>query len=142
LLIPLKPRIHELPIRELMEYSVFPDPDVLEQTIAAYESDKKLELYGYESEGEIIGIMGFQMNESGTLRIDHIAVRPDSRGAGFGRGLILEAIELFNPSVVRVEVDEETVEFYRRIGFEIESLGEQVPGIERFACSYRTEIDQ
>jgi ribosomal protein S18 acetylase RimI-like enzyme len=141
LLIPLKSRINELFIRELIEYSVFPDPDLLDQTIAAYAADEKLELYGYESDGEIVGIIGFQMDEAGTLSIDHLAVRPDSRGAGFGRGLILEAIELFKPSVVKAETDEEAVDFYRWIGFEIESLGEQYPGIERFACSYKTELD-
>jgi ribosomal protein S18 acetylase RimI-like enzyme len=132
LLIPIKSRIQELNVQELLAYSVFPDPDELEQTIQGYMNNEKQELYGYESEGELVGILGFQ--------ITHIAIRPDSRGAGFGRGLILEAIEQFQPTMVLVEIDEESVDFYRSIGFEIKSLGEQFPGVERFACSYDTDI--
>jgi ribosomal protein S18 acetylase RimI-like enzyme len=140
LLIPIKSRIQELNVQELLAYSVFPDPDELEQTIQGYMNNEKQELYGYESEGELVGILGFQQDEAKHLTITHIAIRPDSRGAGFGRGLILEAIEQFQPTMVLVEIDEESVDFYRSIGFEIKSLGEQFPGVERFACSYDTDI--
>jgi ribosomal protein S18 acetylase RimI-like enzyme len=141
LLIPIKSRIHELQIQELLAHSVFPDPDDLEQTIQDYTTNEKLELYGYESDDVMVGILGFQRDEENKLTVLHIAVRPDSRGAGFGRGLILEAIAMFKPTVVLAETDEETVDFYRSIGFEIKSLGEKYPGVERFSCSYVTESE-
>jgi ribosomal protein S18 acetylase RimI-like enzyme len=105
-LIPIKTRIHEHQIQELLAYSVFPDPDHLEQTIKDYITNEKLELYGYESDDVIVGILGFQHEERDELTIQHIAVRPDSRGAGFGRGLILEAIAMFKPVRVLAETDE------------------------------------
>jgi ribosomal protein S18 acetylase RimI-like enzyme len=141
LLIPIKSRIYEHEIHELLAYSVFPDPDHFEQTIQDYITNEKLELYGYESDDVMVGILGFQRDETDRLTIQHIAVRPDSRGAGFGRGLILEAIAMFKPVVVLAETDEEAVNFYRSIGFEINGLGEKYPGVERFACSYYTDSE-
>ncbi|SEC27032.1 Ribosomal protein S18 acetylase RimI [Paenibacillus sp. GP183] len=140
-LILIKSRIHEHQIQELLAYSVFPDPDHLEQTIQDYITNEKLELFGYESDDVIVGILGFQQEDRDELTIQHIAVRPDSRGAGFGRGLILEAIAMFKPERVLVETDEEAVNFYRSIGFEINSLGEKYPGVERFVCSYYTDSE-
>ncbi|WP_090799000.1 GNAT family N-acetyltransferase [Paenibacillus sp. GP183] len=141
MLILIKSRIHEHQIQELLAYSVFPDPDHLEQTIQDYITNEKLELFGYESDDVIVGILGFQQEDRDELTIQHIAVRPDSRGAGFGRGLILEAIAMFKPERVLVETDEEAVNFYRSIGFEINSLGEKYPGVERFVCSYYTDSE-
>jgi len=34
------------------------------------------------------------------------------------------------------ETDHEAVDFYRRYGFFITSLGEKYPGVERFLCQY------
>lgn len=33
-------------------------------------------------------------------------------------------------------INNELVDFYRRIGFKIHSLGEKYPGLERFMCIY------
>ncbi|HZG56633.1 GNAT family N-acetyltransferase [Paenibacillus sp.] len=134
--IDLKTQAAHPEIAELIGYSVFPDPDRVQRAIAAYREDDALSLYGIESEGEIVGVIGFAMHPSNVMEIKHIAVRPDCRGAGYGRGLILEAIALTHPTSVIAETDEEAVEFYRAIGFEIESLGERFPGVERFRCTY------
>ncbi|HPH97803.1 MAG TPA: hypothetical protein PKW33_16525 [Anaerolineaceae bacterium] len=37
------------------------------------------------------------------------------------------------------ETDCEAVDFYRRCGFQMESLGEKYPGMERFRCTRRFE---
>lgn len=138
MLINVKPRLRQQDIVDLLETSVFPDPEALERVLDEYESEPSLELFGYESEDEVVGIIGFQRYDGGEIRIRHLAVKPECRGAGFGRGQILELIELEKPRAVVAETDEESVEFYRRIGFEIESLGERYPGVERFRCTYRT----
>lgn len=140
MLINLKQSLDDKDIQEIIGYSVFPDPDKLEITMEAYRSDESLNLYGIESEGEILGIIGFRLAEGNQLIIEHIAVQPDYRGMDFGRGLILEAINLIKPSEVVAETDDEAVNFYRSIGFQIESLGDKYPGVERFRCTYHTEI--
>lgn len=38
--------------------------------------------------------------------------------------------------VVSAETDADAVEFYRKYGFKIKSLGEKYPGVERFLCEY------
>jgi len=141
MLINLKPSLDESEVQELLALSVFPDPEKLKSTIDDYKTDETLLLYGYESEDEIVGVISFRMEEGKQLVIEHLAVRPDCRGAGFGRGHILEAIERMRPDQVVAETDDEAVEFYRAIGFEIESLGEVYPGVERFRCTYRTEAE-
>jgi len=136
----IKSNVDDDAIRELIGYSVFPDPDALERAIEGYKSDPTLQLFGYESEDEIVGVIGLSMDdESKKLAIHHLAVKPECRGAGFGRGMILEAIAPLRPNVVVAETDEEAVQFYRWIGFEIESLGESYPGVERFRCTYDTQ---
>ncbi|WP_309123003.1 GNAT family N-acetyltransferase [Paenibacillus sp.] len=135
---PINHRVREQEIVEILETCVFPDPERLEQVVAEYENNPELRLYGYESEEEIVGVIGFERMDGGDdLLIRHLAVKPECRGAGFGRGQILELIEMAKPRLVAAETDEEAVEFYRRIGFEIESLGERYPGVERYRCTYR-----
>lgn len=134
--IDLKPKLNEPSIQELIGYSTLPEPDQLQRTIAAYESDPALELYGLISEEELVGIVGCSQHEEGGVVIRHLAVKPECRGAGFGRGLILELIQKLQPTSLVAETDEDAVEFYRSIGFAIQSLGEIYPGVERFRCSY------
>lgn len=136
MLIDLKPKLDDVDILELLSYSVFPDPAHLDDVRELYRTRPDLKLYGLEDDGELVGLIGYSINEEKWLKIEHLAVYPECRGVGFGRGLILEAIAWENPVVVIAETDEDTVEFYRHIGFQIESLGEVSPGTERFRCTY------
>lgn len=137
----VKPRLREAVIRELIELSVFPDPERVEAALKQYEQHPGDELWGYESEGEVVGIIGFRRHGK-EIEILHIAVHPELRGAGFGRGMILELVHQEKPDVVKAETDEEAVDFYRNIGFTIESRGEVYPGVERFACTYETHLEE
>ncbi|WGU96641.1 GNAT family N-acetyltransferase [Paenibacillus dendritiformis] len=137
----VKPRLREAVIRDLIELCVFPDPDKVESVLRKYEQNPGDELWGYESEGEVVGIIGFRKHGK-EIEILHIAVHPELRGAGFGRGMILELIHQEQPDVVKAETDEEAVDFYRNIGFVIESRGEVYPGVERFTCTYETHPEE
>jgi ribosomal protein S18 acetylase RimI-like enzyme len=142
MLIDIKPKIDDSNIQELIGLAVFPDPERINEAIDAYRNDQELEIKGYKRDELIIGIVGYRMNDSGgILELKHIAVTPEEQGKVFGRGIILELLHLKNPKVITAETDEETVDFYRSIGFTIESLGEKYPGVERFKCTYETEID-
>lgn len=65
---------------------------------------------GYESEGEVVGIIGIRKHGK-EIEILHLAVHPELRGAGFGRGMILELIQQEQPDIVKAETDEEAVDF-------------------------------
>ncbi|MDQ0898141.1 ribosomal protein S18 acetylase RimI-like enzyme [Paenibacillus sp. V4I7] len=139
MLVNVKFRLNEIEIQELLSYSVFPDPEALQPVIERYENDANLWLFGYESEGILVGIIGFELSDNQEMTITHLAVEPESRGVGFGRGIILEIIEDMHPVRIVAETDEESVQFYRNIGFVIRSLGEKYPGVERFLCTYEVE---
>jgi ribosomal protein S18 acetylase RimI-like enzyme len=141
MLIDIKPKIDDSNIQELIGLAVFPDPERINEAIDAYRNDQGLEIMGYKWVEQIIGIVGYRLNDNGILELRHIAVTPEEQGKGFGRGIILELLHLKDPKVITAETDEETVDFYRSIGFTIESLGEKYPGVERFKCTYETEID-
>lgn len=40
---------------------------------------------------------------------------------------------------MEAETDKNAVNFYRKIGFNITSLGEKYPGVERFKCTLNKE---
>ncbi|AWP26838.1 GCN5-related N-acetyltransferase [Paenibacillus vortex V453] len=126
-------------VKELLEYSVFPDPEAVERAASSYQTGES-RLFGYEEDGLLVGVIGFDV-EQDELTIRHIAVLPENRGKGYGRGMILELLLELQPKPDRViaETDEETVDFYRNIGFEVYSQGEKYPGVERFRCIYEVE---
>ncbi|MBP1155657.1 MULTISPECIES: GNAT family N-acetyltransferase [unclassified Paenibacillus] len=142
MLIDIKQRLGEEPIRELLSYSIFPDPEILEEELNAYAAEDGRELYGYEDKGQIIGVVGFIVHQNGLLEVNHLAVHPEYRGQGYGRGQILELIELKKPIEIHAETDEESVEFFRNIGFSITSLGEKFTGVECFQCIYDVETQE
>ncbi|MCP3773026.1 GNAT family N-acetyltransferase [Paenibacillus sp. MZ04-78.2] len=142
MLIDIKSRLDQPEIAELLEYSIFPDPARLEQTLSDYKRSEELELYGYEKDGNLLGLVGFRINPGRVMELRHIAVQPDYRGQGYGRGQILELIHLKGPAEIVAETDEDTVDFYRNIGFEIVSLGENYSGVERFRCTYAVEAEE
>jgi ribosomal protein S18 acetylase RimI-like enzyme len=139
MLVPIKHRIHETAIQELLSYSIFPDPERLELVLNQYQMDASYELYGLEENNLILGLVGFIVHNDNTLEIKHLAVDPEERGNGYGRGLILELIALKEPAIIQAETDEGAVDFYRNVGFAIVSLGELYPGVERFQCIYDVE---
>jgi ribosomal protein S18 acetylase RimI-like enzyme len=133
----VKSKLHDEAIRDLLELAVYPDPDRLDDVLAAYRTDDGLSLYGYQSEGEWVGILGFHLDENTQIAdIKHIAVHPEARGKGFGRGMVVELILAKEPETVVAETDEDSVNFYRSIGFSVVSLGEKYPSVERFKCTY------
>ncbi|QSF44504.1 GNAT family N-acetyltransferase [Paenibacillus tianjinensis] len=48
--------------------------------------------------------------------------------------MITEISKTAGIETITAETDHEAVGFYRNAGFAITSLGEQYPGVERFAC--------
>lgn len=137
MLIDLNVRLREPAVQALIELSVFPDPEHVERAIAQYEAATEgMRLFGYESEGELVGIVGYGMDEAKRMTLHHLAVAPEARGAGFGRGMILELLHEREPESIVAETDDEAVHFYRSIGFRVESVGERYPGAERFQCTY------
>ncbi|MGF9695484.1 GNAT family N-acetyltransferase [Paenibacillus sp. MABNR03] len=141
MLINLKSRIQEPEVQELLSYSVFPDPEQVGRALQQYVQKDELLLDGYEDEGQLIGLIGYEQTGISEITIQHIAVLPENRFKNYGRGMIAQLLEKYNPDRLIAETDQEAVEFYRNTGFVVYSLGELYPGVERFRCVLEKDED-
>lgn len=137
-------RLDEPQLQELLSYAVFPDPQVLEAVVEQYRTQDHMHLYGYQEEGEWIGVIGCaeQDHTPDTLRVRHLAIAPQERGKGYGRGILLELLETAEPTVLLAEADDEGAEFYRNIGFTVIGNGELNAASERYLCRYEVEEEE
>jgi len=90
--------------------------------------------YGVELSGQLVAIIGLEFFNPSFAEIRQIVVIPSQRGRGIGRAMIAAAVENFNFSFFKAETDRNAVDFYRRCGFLVRSLGELYPSTERFEC--------
>lgn len=140
MLLDLKQLIGTPEVDELIAYAVINEPDALERTLGEYQEQAALQLYGWEEESLLLGLVGFEETEDGSLEVRHIAVLPENRGKGYARGMILELLTSRQPRYVMAETEDEVAaNFYRNLGFMVYSLGENAAGIELFRCVYETE---
>lgn len=136
----LKPIIGSPEVNELLAYAVIDEPDALQRTSAEYSEEPGLQLNGWEEDGVLVGLVGFEETEDGSLVVRHIAVLPENRGKGYARGMILELLTAREPRYLLAETEDEVAtDFYRSLGFMVYSLGENPAGIEIFRCVYEVE---
>ena len=125
-------------VRELLLQLEYP-PEIREektdQIVSEYRGNPQQPFLGVEWRGEIVGLIGLALGADGSAVIRHIVVRRDRRGGGIGRGMIAAAARKYALERIYAETDHDAVEFYRKCGFGINSLGEKYPGTERFWCT-------
>ena len=142
MLVNVKSYIRKPEVTELLSYAVFPDDKSLDEAIKHYEETESWKLYGFEDEKLLVGLIGFEIDEERVLTVNHLAILPENRLKGYGRGIFFELLEAQKPSRIITETDEGAVDFYRNIGFVVISLGEIYPGVERFQCIYEVEDEE
>ncbi|WP_379133604.1 GNAT family N-acetyltransferase [Paenibacillus sp. sgz500958] len=136
----LKQRMGTPEVDELLSYAVIDEPDALQIASSEYKEETSLHISGWEEEGLLLGLVGFEETEDGSLDIRHIAVLPENRGKGYARGMILELLAARSPRYLVAETEDEiAADFYRSLGFMVYSLGENPAGIEMFRCVYEVE---
>ncbi len=101
-----------------------------------YKHSQHLKLYGFEQGVTFVGCIGIKFFNSNKGEIKHIAVSPSERGNGIGGKMIKFVCQEHLLSMISAETDQDAVGFYRRLGFNITSLGEKYPNVERFLCVY------
>lgn len=110
-----------------------PTEEKIRQILSEYFGDNSKHMYGYKKNNEIVGLIGIVADEH-NITIKHIAVKEYVRGSGIGRSLINNIVLKFNPTAIVAETDDDAVDFYRKLGFDIYSLGEKYPGVVRYKC--------
>lgn len=122
-------QIEKDPILNVLQYAVGPSETSLKKAVLFYERNKGT-LHKYEEKACI----GIEITGANKARICHIAVVPQYRHNGMAVQMIKEVVRMYQLTYIEAETDDEAVEFYKNIGFQIKSLGEKYPGIERFHC--------
>ncbi|MCM3588365.1 GNAT family N-acetyltransferase [Mesobacillus maritimus] len=119
-------------IRELLAFTT--SGFMVDEEYEKYLKITNRKLYAYESQGKFVGCIGIEIVGFNECVIKHIAVSPEQRGKGIGSKMIQSLSEQY--PFISAETDIEAVDFYRKYGFAITSLGEKYPGVERFLCEY------
>ncbi|PGU39375.1 GNAT family N-acetyltransferase [Bacillus cereus] len=116
-------------ILNVLQYAIGPSETSLKKAVLFYEKNKGT-FYKYEEKACI----GIEIIGAYKARICHIAVVPQYRYKGIALQMIKEVLRIHQLTYVEAETDKEAVEFYKKIGFQVKSLGEKYPGVERFQC--------
>ncbi|ARJ22558.1 GNAT family N-acetyltransferase [Bacillus mycoides] len=121
-------------ILNVLQYAVGPSEISLKKAVLFYKSNKGT-LYKYEEKACI----GIEVIGATKARICHIAVAPQYRHKGIALKMIKGVVTMHQLTYVEAETDNEAIEFYKRIGFQVKSLGEKYPGIERFHLYFKNK---
>ena len=130
MLIEIKQNVKEA--KGLLSHCIWkPTDEKINEIISKYFSGDNMRLFLLSDSSGLIGI-----RDAGKkiIEICHIAVSADKRKKGTGRLLIQEIIDYTNCIKIFAETDDDAVEFYRKCGFKIKSLGEKYQGIVRYYC--------
>ena len=103
--------------------------------IKRYQTEQERLLFGIQKKNGWAGCIGIRELALGEIEIIHIAVALEYRGTGIGKKMIQQISRQHNPARIKAETDKDAVDFYKRCGFSITSLGGKYPGIERFLCT-------
>ncbi|NBI30089.1 GNAT family N-acetyltransferase [Chengkuizengella marina] len=137
-MINVKNQLDQSEIIELLAMCTFSDSNRLEEIVQNYKNEDDYKIYGFEKEGMVVGIIGFQMNGN-QMEIKHIAVSPEQRYKGIGSLMINAMMNIIKPIQVVSETDDDAVDFYRSSGFTVYSIDEKYPGVERYRCVFEVE---
>ncbi|GKW46995.1 GNAT family N-acetyltransferase [Planococcus sp. NCCP-2050] len=128
-------KIIDSSVEKLLSYAM--SSDNITEEYDKYISSINRKLYGFFLEDACIGCIGLEFSSLYNAEIKHIAVDPSQRGNKVASKMVDFVYQQYLLSTISAETDKEAVEFYKRYGFAITSLGEKYPGVERFQCIYQ-----
>ncbi|MGX7264269.1 GNAT family N-acetyltransferase [Enterococcus crotali] len=82
----------------------------------------------------LVGCIGIKILKNNVIEITHLATKEAYRCKQIGSRMIAYIEKTYEPFELVAETDNDAVGFYKKYGFEIDSLGEKYPGVERFNC--------
>lgn len=140
MLVNVSSKVQEASIQELLEYAVFSEPDALQEVVKLYAGTDHV-LYALEDQEEYVALIGVTTGKQGIIEMKHLAVRPDERLKGYGRGIIVELLLQENPKLLQAMSDDTTVDFFRRLGFQIIDYIDE-SNREYYKCIYDAENEE
>lgn len=135
----IKGSLHDKCILDIISLSQYlPTEEKLNHLADKYESDANVFTFACEVNGIACGVIILNRLSNDEFEILSIATSPSVRNKGVASKLISFAIEVLKCSTVRAETDNDAIEFYRKYGFQILSLGEKFPGTIRYLCTLKS----
>jgi len=123
-------------IKRLLSYAT--SEEKVEREYKKYNCLPNRKLFIAEVYGKIVSCIGVEFHNFKKGVIKHIAVLPEERGSGIGSSMIRFICSEYKLKSLLAETDKDAVLFYSNLGFQITSLGEKYPGVERFLCELKT----
>ncbi len=113
-----------------------PTPERLKSRVRKYMTSPQTSIHAYKQNGLYAGIIVVDTSKSKQIEILEIAVRKELQRSGAGRKMIDFCTREFKPDIILAETDDGAVEFYSKVGFSIQSLGDKYgSGINRYLCT-------
>jgi ribosomal protein S18 acetylase RimI-like enzyme len=135
----LRGMMGEPEVRRVLAFAIgYPTPEKVGRVCQDYRSKAGREILGAVEDGAVVGCIGLDLSRGLEIEILHIAVDPEHRRRGIGRWMLEKIRDRYPLCSVVAETDADAVEFYRRCGFGVESLGRGQWGVERFRCRWGT----
>ncbi|AKP76820.1 GNAT family N-acetyltransferase [Priestia aryabhattai] len=124
-------------IKKLLSYATLEEK--VDGEYKKYTCLPSRKLYSIEVNGDTVSCIGVKFLNAKEAVIKHIAVLPKERGKGIGSSIIRFLCKNYDIHSIFAETDKEAVNFYSKFGFQITSLGEKYPGVERFLCEFKVK---
>lgn len=109
--------------------------DSLRRWVTRYQYDPGYRLYGSRGGVFVKGLVGCSYRAPGRLEITHIAVERRFRHQYLGTQMLGLLSLRYRDADFIAYTDDDAVGFYRRLGYQVESLGELHPGRTRYRCT-------
>ncbi|MGG0519202.1 GNAT family N-acetyltransferase [Priestia aryabhattai] len=124
-------------IKKLLSYATLEEK--VDGEYKKYTCLPSRKLYSIEVNGDTVSCIEVKFLNAKEAVIKHIAVLPKERGKGIGSSIIRFLCKNYDIHSIFAETDKEAVNFYSKFGFQITSLGEKYPGVERFLCEFKVK---
>ena len=135
-----KAALHDARILAVLSHSLYePSPEKLRTLAQTCASDHAVSVYACEDHGRILGVVIVKRTDHSTAEILRIATDPCHRRAGVASSLIFHAAAALQCAALTAETDDDTVGFYRKCGFQVETLATIYPGTNRYRCTWKPE---
>lgn len=116
-----------------------PTEDKINALVNKYLKNQDIIVYGYTVENQVQGIIVLEVTDINNIVILNIAVDRIMQFKGIGRNLIEYSIRTFKPETLIAETDDDAIDFYKKCGFEIMSIGKKYGNSNRYECKYITQ---
>ena len=132
----IKTRITEPEVGIIISYAALDgSPEGVAKEAETYLSSEKLYFYGWDEDGRVVGICGFEVHDD-KVEIHLISVAEDRQKQGIGGAMVADLQKMYNLPL-EAETVEEAVGFYRKRGFVTTAFPDPEWG-EKYTCILRT----